>query len=484
MPKPVPFSPWERQTSASWRAQTARQTATHSKTRSTADAANSATEDMARRSALSRWNRKPVIGRRGIGKIGAGCSPGTQKHQYRAVPAPARANLQLSHSGLTPFTSRKDPAEDSFAALRPSQKCSVYADDATIRGPRLTSPSCAPRIAALLNQKIKTGPELVIATKRYAKDSTLISWFHLLSTSFLLLLAIAGTHWNFGIFGKLACSVLSGLLFLRLFVIYHDQQHHAILPRSRMAEHFMRLFGLLVLSPSSVWRSSHGHHHKHNSKLRGSNIGSFPIMTKSQYLKSPASVRLKYLFMRHPLTILFGYVFVFSIGMCIGPFLKDPRRNYDGLLALLLHVAIGAVLVHYWGWMGLLLTQTLPHFILYAFGSYLFYAQHNFPGVSFNDNAGWTYDRAALDSSSYMRTSRLMAWFTANIGYHHIHHLNARIPFYRLPEAFREIPELGSPRETTLHPLEIFRCLRLKVWDVELQRMTGLDDAMRQSAPS
>ena len=62
--------------------------------------------------------------------------------------------------------------------------------------------------------------------------------------------------------------------------------------------------------------------------------------------------------------------------------------------------------------------------------------------------------------------------------------LLVRIPFYRLPEAFREIPELGSPRETTLHPLEIFRCLRLKVWDVELQRMTGLDDAMRQSAPS
>ena len=53
-----------------------------------------------------------------------------------------------------------------------------------------------------------------------------------------------------------------------------------------------------------------------------------------------------------------------------------------------------------------------------------------------------------------------------------------------LPEAFREIPELASPRETSLHPLEILRCLRLKVWDVESQRMVGFDDAMRQPAPN
>ena len=52
-----------------------------------------------------------------------------------------------------------------------------------------------------------------------------------------------------------------------------------------------------------------------------------------------------------------------------------------------------------------------------------------------------------------------------------------------LPEAFRGIPELAAPRETSLHPLEILRCLRLKVWDVELQRMVGFDDAMRKPVP-
>ena len=321
---------------------------------------------------------------------------------------------------------------------------------------------------------MRTGQELIKATKPYAHDDTARSWWYVLSTAGLLVATLAGTLWNYSFAAKLLCSVFAGLLILRLFVIYHDQQHHAILPRSFLAEILMRVFGILSLSASSIWRSSHNHHHNHNSKLRGSHIGSFPIMTKAQFLKTTPGKRFWYLFARHPLTILFGYVTVFLIGMCITPFLNNPRKHYDCLIALLLHIAIGVVLYLTHGWQGVLLAQTLPHFITYALGSYLFYAQHNFPTVSFTDHAGWTYEKAALDSSSYMRTSRLVAWFTANIGYHHIHHLNARIPFYRLPEVLREIPELQAAKTTSFHPAEVIRCLRLKVWDTDAQRMVPL----------
>ncbi|MCB0782756.1 MAG: fatty acid desaturase, partial [Flavobacteriales bacterium] len=105
--------------------------------------------------------------------------------------------------------------------------------------------------------------------------------------------------------------------------------------------------------------------------------------------------------------------------------------------------------------------------------AYLFYAQHNFPTATFADKDGWSYVNAALGSSSYMKMSQVMHWFTGNIGYHHIHHLNARIPFYRLPEAFEAIPELQEAKTTSLMPGEIVRCLRLKVWDPQLGRMIG-----------
>jgi len=288
---------------------------------------------------------------------------------------------------------------------------------------------------------MKSGHALILETQAYAKDSSRKSWWCILSTGFLLASALAGTLLPLPLATKIICSGLAGLLGLRLFVIYHDQQHRAILPRSKAAEFLMRLFGLWALSPSSTWRSSHNHHHKHNSRLRGSHIGSFPIMTKEQYLNSSRVNQRYYQFTRHPLTILFGYVFVFHFGMVIYPFFHSPRKHYDCLLSFMLHVVTGLALVFFFGWQSMLLALVLPHFIGSALGSYLFYAQHNFPGVSFSDNAGWTYGKAALESSSFLKCGPLMAWFTANIGYHHVHHLNARVPFYRLPEVLKNISE-------------------------------------------
>lgn len=318
----------------------------------------------------------------------------------------------------------------------------------------------------------RTGPELILATRPFASEIRWLSWCHVGIGTGLLAVALAGTLLVSNVGLRLLCSVLSGLLMLRMFVIYHDQQHHAILSNSRLAEGFMWLFGVLALSPSSIWRSSHNHHHAHNSQLRGAHIGSFPIMTAEAFRKAPRSTRVKYLFMRHPITIGLGYVFIFLFGMCLKPLMTQPRQHWDCFLALALHGIIAWLLASWGGIQAVFFAQTLPCLLLYAIGSYLFYVQHNFPGVSFRDRFGWTYEAAALESSSFLVTGPIMRWFSGNIGYHHIHHLNARIPFYRLPEAMRAIPELQFPKTTSLKLREIVRCFQLKVWDVATQRMT------------
>jgi omega-6 fatty acid desaturase (delta-12 desaturase) len=315
---------------------------------------------------------------------------------------------------------------------------------------------------------------LYTRTKAYARDHSWKSWWYILSTAFFLAAALAGTSPILPAPLRIVSSVLTGLLIVRIFVIYHDQQHRAVLPKSRTAAILMRLLGMCLLCPNAVWRASHDYHHSHNCKLRTANIGSFPIMTLDQYRQTSGGERFLYLFMRHPLTILFGYVTVFLFGMVILPFFNAPRKNIDCIPTLLLHIAVGTFLTVYFGWLGLFLTLVLPFLIASAIGAYLFYAQHNFPGVVLKDKQGWTYEGAALESSSHLKTGALMGWFTGNIGYHHIHHLNHRIPFYRLPEIYRDIPELRQARTTSLHPFDIIRCLRLKVWCVETQRMVNL----------
>ncbi|PTY06843.1 fatty acid desaturase [Verrucomicrobia bacterium LW23] len=321
---------------------------------------------------------------------------------------------------------------------------------------------------------MRTGKDLILATKPFAVDDALTSWWVILSTVFLYLTAVVIVLRTVQLPIQLLFSVLTGLLIVRLFVINHDLQHQTLLPKSWLAGVVMRVMGIWLLSPTSIWKSSHNHHHKHNSRMRGSQIGSFPVMTKELFEASSRAVQRQYLLMRHPLTILFGYISAFLLGMCLFPFVSKPREHFDCFIALAAHFAFGAFLICVFGWSTWMYAQVFPCFIAYGLGAYLFYAQHNFPGVTFLDGQGWTYEKAAMESSSYMKMGLVMAWFTGNIGYHHIHHLNAHIPFYRLPEVWRKVPELQRARTTSLHPYDIIRCLRLKVWDAKAQKMVAL----------
>jgi omega-6 fatty acid desaturase (delta-12 desaturase) len=319
-----------------------------------------------------------------------------------------------------------------------------------------------------------SGKDLILATKPFAKEIRSKSWLFSLSTFFLLAFAETGTLLFHNIWIKAICSVGAGILIIRMFVIYHDHQHHTILYGSKFGNLIMTIFGIYMLAPTSIWKRSHDHHHKHNSKLFSASIGSYPIVTKNKFMQMSNGERRSYLASRHPLTILFGYFSMFVFGMCVNSFRSNPKKHFDSLLALIIHIAASVALFYFLGWQAWALTIFVPFSIACGLGAYLFYVQHNFPGVYFSANKEWKYENAAMQSSSYLRMSPFMNWVSANIGYHHIHHLNARIPFYRLPEAMAAIPALQNPRTTSFAIKDIVASLKLKVWDEDQQSMVSL----------
>jgi acyl-lipid omega-6 desaturase (Delta-12 desaturase) len=320
------------------------------------------------------------------------------------------------------------------------------------------------------------GRDLILATKPFAKEIRTKSWYLALSTLFLLLLALAGTVFLPFLLLKIASSIIAGLLLIRMFIIYHDHQHHTILTKSTVANVIMTFVGIYMLSPTSIWKRSHDHHHNNNSKLFSASIGSYPIATRKKFLDMSGKERFVYLTIRHPVTIAFGYFSMFIFGMCIGSFVSNPKKHYDSLLALILHVCTAVLIFWLLGWQTWFLLFFLPFLIAFGLGAYLFYAQHNFPGVTFCENKNWAYEKAALESSSFMEMNPVMAWFTGNIGYHHIHHLNSKIPFYRLPEVMNHFSELQNCKTTSLKIKEVLACFRLKIWDQEKNKMIGLKD--------
>ena len=321
---------------------------------------------------------------------------------------------------------------------------------------------------------MRTAKELLIASKEFASESRWLSWWCLWSTlaavAALIAVAVSDLPWAL----RLASSVAAGLVGVRMFILYHDFQHKAILHGSPVAGLVMRLYGLIILNPHSVWNRSHDHHHNNNSKTFGANIGSYPIMTTHAYASASKGERFAYAAARHPLTMVLGYFTVFLWGMCLRPFLMSPKRHFDGLVAIVLNVILTAYLCT-WGLDVMLLGLMLPLVVAAMSGAYLFYAQHNYPDAQLKPRAEWSHVEAALHSSSYTSMGPLMNWFTGNIGYHHVHHLNARIPFYRLPEAMAALEELQSPGTTSLSPRDIAACLRLKLWSPEEARFVGFN---------
>ena len=204
------------------------------------------------------------------------------------------------------------------------------------------------------------GKDLILATKPFAKEIRARSWFHTISTLILLILSLVGTLLIPILALKLACSIFAGLLLIRVFIIYHDHQHHSILSNSPAAEVIMTIVGMYMLSPTSIWKRSHDHHHNHNSKLFSASIGSYPIVTRKKYLEMTGVQKFTYLAIRHPLTILLGYFSMFILGMCVRSFVSSPRKHYDSLIALILHITVATLLFIFMGWQAWFFMFFLP----------------------------------------------------------------------------------------------------------------------------
>lgn len=301
--------------------------------------------------------------------------------------------------------------------------------------------------------------------------------------AFALCLGLTLPSWPFVI--RCVGGVVEGLVLVRLFIFLHDIEHEAIFVGSPWGRVVSRIVGFMTLVSPSVWREFHDAHHASTAMLLDADLSQYRggdrvnrVVDVGAFRALGKADRIKYGLVRHGAVFVFAWITVFAIGIALGPFSRDPRRNHDALFVLVVHFGLLALTVHVAGWASAGFAFVLPLLVASTVGAYLFFAQHNFPGVVFQPRgARWDPVDAALRGSSYFRMSAPMAWFTGNIGYHHVHHLHPRIPFYRLPEAMRAIPELEHPGETSFAPKDVAACLSLHVWDPGAGRLVGYEEA-------
>jgi acyl-lipid omega-6 desaturase (Delta-12 desaturase) len=278
----------------------------------------------------------------------------------------------------------------------------------------------------------------------------------------------------------LALAVPAAGLLVRLFMIQHDCGHGSFFSGRHANDWIGRILGVLTLTPYDSWRREHAMHHAGSGNLDRRGIGDIDTLTVDEYLARSRFGRLKYRLYRHP-AVMFGigpaYLFLLRHRVPGGSLSADWRpwvsaMANNGAIGLMVAALAWAI-----GLKAFLLVHLPIVWIAGSLGVWLFYVQHQFEHTSWDDGATWTPHAAALHGSSHYDLPAVLRWFTANIGVHHVHHLNSRIPYYRLPRVLQDCPELRSVGRLTL--AESFRCVRLVLWDGAQRRLVSFREANR-----
>jgi omega-6 fatty acid desaturase (delta-12 desaturase) len=286
---------------------------------------------------------------------------------------------------------------------------------------------------------------------------------------------VGGYGWAYALLLPFAAGFM-----VRLFLIQHDCGHRAFLPATAANDWLGRCLGVLTLTAYAHWKRAHAIHHATSGNLDRRGVGDIDTLTVAEYNARTPLLRWRYRLYRNPL-LLFGigplFVFVLQNRIPAG-FFRAGWRPWASTLGTDLFIGLlAAAVIYRIGWAPFLLVHFPITLLSASIGGWLFYVQHQFEHTSWSRARTWRSREAALKGSSYYDLPRILRWFTANIGMHHVHHLCSRIPFYRLPLALASHREIRETERLTLR--QSFRCVSLALWDEESQRLVSFRAAAR-----
>jgi acyl-lipid omega-6 desaturase (Delta-12 desaturase) len=310
-----------------------------------------------------------------------------------------------------------------------------------------------------------------------------------------------------------ALAVLLMILFiLRVFALMHECGHRSLFRSRRLNRVVGFVLGVVTGMPQYVWSQHHNYHHAHNGNWDRYR-GPYATLSVDEYAALTATRQRMY---RQKCSMaaapLAGFIYL----------IFNPRFTWiKGTAGLVLHLIAGKLArpdvplreqaasyqCRYWknprefwhmSWNNIVLLGiwalmcwvcgSALFFSIYllsvsmagGIGIVLFTVQHNFEHAYASDNERWDYDTGAMEGTSFLALPGWLNWFTANIGYHHIHHLSASIPNYCLVECHAEYQHLflGVAR---LKLSEVHNALKCILWDTRARRIISVAEYRQRS---
>ncbi|MCE0505628.1 fatty acid desaturase [Roseivivax sp. GX 12232] len=308
-------------------------------------------------------------------------------------------------------------------------------------------------------------------SRTYASADNARAWRELGATFLIYLAAVVlalqaiGSWWL-----MLPAMVIAAAAGLRLYMIQHDCLHRSFFTSRALNDAVGTLLSPIAMTPYQATRWKHNQHHAHVSDLDRRDTFEIYVMTVEEWERAPLAERLRYRLYRSPLILV-----------VVGPFLlyavlrRFPLYGLKtGVWDLVLHNALllgclGAVYLAA-GWAGIGVFYGIVY-IATLCGGLIPYVLHNFEQVHWGVKPELDFETAALEGSSVLDWGWLFDLAMMNIAYHDLHHLNAKIPGYKLKAAHEELERRGLIQSKRIGLIEGLMCLRWKLYDTEAGRM-------------
>jgi len=285
-------------------------------------------------------------------------------------------------------------------------------------------------------------------------------------------LMVALVQGEYPYWSTLILSVVAAAFLVRIFILFHDCCHGSFFASRRANTILGYITGILTFTPFEQWRRSHATHHQTVGDLDRRGVGDIWLLTVEEFLNASRWKRIAYRMIRNPFFLLvFGTPIVFLIDQRFFHKIDGKRERRSVIVTNIAIAAIIAIAAMTIGIRTYLLIQLPIMLIAGAAGLWLFYVQHQFEGVYWARHNDWDPMKAALEGSSFYKLPRLLQWFTGNIGFHHVHHVQQRIPNYSLERCCNAVPALRSVAPLTLRGS--LKCGRLHLWDEKNGKLMG-----------
>lgn len=269
-------------------------------------------------------------------------------------------------------------------------------------------------------------------------------------------------------------AILNGLFLSRIFIIQHDCGHQSFFKEKNLNKTVGLMCSVFTSIPYSYWAKAHDFHHAHNGQMEFRGIGDIPTMTVEEFKNASFFQRLSYRVLRSDVGILFIAPVAYMLFSNRLPLYnlnkgwKKVQRSqvYNNLILLGIYIGFAFI----FGFKAFLLVQLLNIVAFGIIAFWFFYVQHQHEEAYKEWKENWDYLIASIKGSTYYKLPKLFQWLTGNIGFHHIHHLNPRIPNYNLEKCAKENPILQK-YVTILTFKDSVKCMFHKLWDEDSKRM-------------